>query len=100
MLILLGITFLSFFMMHIAGSDVVVQKYDNAGITVAQEIIDAERARQGLDKPFLAQYLEWLGKIVKGDKGTSISLKSIMLPSLTLALPPFCKAGGTTPSSP
>ena len=33
--ILLGITFLSFAMMHIAGSDAVVQKYDRAGIAVA-----------------------------------------------------------------
>lgn len=69
--ILLGITFLSFSMMHIAGSDVIEQKYDNAGITVAKEIIDAERAKLGLDKPFLAQYFDWLGKIVTGDMGTS-----------------------------
>lgn len=69
--ILLGITFLSFSMMHIAGSDVIEQKYDNAGITVAKEIIDAERAKLGLDKPFLAQYFDWLGKIVKGDMGVS-----------------------------
>lgn len=85
--ILLGITFLSFSMMHIAGSDVVVQKYDNAGITVAQEIIDAERARLGLDKPFLAQYLEWLGKIVKGDMGTSFVSGKNVFDSFIVKLP-------------
>lgn len=85
--ILLGITFLSFSMIHIAGSDVVVQKYDNAGITVAQEIIDAERARLGLDKPFLAQYLEWLGKIVKGDMGTSFVSGKNVFDSFIVKLP-------------
>lgn len=85
--ILLGITFLSFSMIYIAGSDVVVQKYDNAGITVAQEIIDAERARLGLDKPFLAQYLEWLGKIVKGDMGTSFVSGKNVFDSFIVKLP-------------
>lgn len=85
--ILLGITFLSFSMIHIAGSDVVVQKYDNAGITVAQEIIDAERARLGLDKPFLVQYLEWLSKIVKGDMGTSFVSGKNVFDSFIVKLP-------------
>lgn len=85
--ILLGITFLSFSMIHIAGSDVVVQKYDNAGITVAQEIIDAERARLGLDKPFLVQYLEWLSKIVKGDMGTSFVSGKKVFDSFIVKLP-------------
>lgn len=85
--ILLGITFLSFSMMHIAGSDVIVQKYDNAGITVAQDIIDAERAKLGLDKPFLAQYLEWLGKIAKGDMGTSFVSGKNVFDSFIVKLP-------------
>lgn len=50
--ILLGITFLSFAMMHVAGSDVVTQLYTNRGVEVSQEIIDAKRAELGLDKPF------------------------------------------------
>lgn len=85
--ILLGITFLSFSMMHIAGSDVIVQKYDNAGITVSQDIIDAERAKLGLDKPFLAQYLEWLGKIAKGDMGTSFVSGKNVFDSFIVKLP-------------
>ena len=40
--ILLGITFLSFAMMHVAGSDVVTQLYTNRGVEVSQEIIDAK----------------------------------------------------------
>ncbi|MGM9571814.1 MAG: nickel ABC transporter permease [bacterium] len=69
--ILLGITFLSFAMMRLAGSDVIVQKFDNLGMTVSQEVIDSARAELGLDKPFLVQYFIWLKNLLQGDMGTS-----------------------------
>ena len=68
--ILLGITFLSFAMMRIAGSDAITELYGDKG-AVSQEILDARRAQLGLDKPFLTQYLSWLGGILTGDMGTS-----------------------------
>jgi peptide/nickel transport system permease protein len=69
--ILLAITFLSYGMMRIAGSDVVEQKMENTGETVSQEIIDAAREELGLDKPFVVQYFSWLGNLLRGDMGTS-----------------------------
>lgn len=69
--ILLAITFLSFGMMRLAGSDVVEQKLENTGSSVSQEVVDAARAELGLDKPFLTQYVTWLGKLLTGDMGTS-----------------------------
>lgn len=69
--ILLGITFLSFALMHMAGSDVVSQLYTNRGVEVSQEIIDAKKAELGLDQPFLNQYLTWLGGMLTGDMGIS-----------------------------
>ncbi len=69
--ILLAITFLSYGMMRIAGSDVVEQKMENTGETVSQEIIDAAREELGLDKPFVVQYFTWLGNLLRGDMGTS-----------------------------
>lgn len=69
--ILVGITFLSFAFMRLAGSDAVIQKYDQAGLVVAQEIIDAERAQLGLDQPFLVQYIAWLKGVLRGDMGVS-----------------------------
>lgn len=69
--ILLGITFLSFAMMHVAGSDAVTELYTNRGTEVSQEIIDARRAELGLDKPFLIQYFSWLGGMLIGDMGQS-----------------------------
>lgn len=69
--ILLAITFLSYGMMRIAGSDVIEQKMENTGETVSQEIIDAAREELGLDKPFVVQYFSWLGNLLRGDMGTS-----------------------------
>lgn len=69
--ILFGITFLSFAMMRLAGSDAVIQKFDNLGMAVSQEVIDSARAKLGLDKPFLVQYFIWLKNLLQGDMGTS-----------------------------
>ena len=69
--ILLAITFLSYGMMRIAGSDVVEQKMENTSGTVSQEMIDSAREELGLDKPFVVQYFTWLGNLLRGDMGTS-----------------------------
>ena len=68
--VVLGITFLSFAMMRIAGSDAVMELYGDKG-AVAQEIIEAKRAELGLDQPFLIQYGSWLKGLLTGDMGTS-----------------------------
>ena len=68
--VLIGITFLSFAMMRMAGSDAITELYGDKG-AVAQEIVDARRAELGLDKPFLTQYVTWLGGMLTGDMGTS-----------------------------
>jgi peptide/nickel transport system permease protein len=69
--ILFAITFLSYGMMRLAGSDVVEQKMENTDGTVSQEMIDAAREELGLDKPFIVQYVTWLGKLAQGDMGVS-----------------------------
>lgn len=69
--VLIGITFLSFAMMRMAGSDAIEELYSNTGSMVAQEVIDAKRAELGLDRPFLIQYFSWLGSMLRGDMGSS-----------------------------
>ena len=69
--ILLAITFLSFGMMRIAGSDVVEQKMENTSGDISQEVVDAARAELGLDKPFYIQYFVWLGNLLRGNMGDS-----------------------------
>ncbi len=68
--VLFGITFLSFALMHMAGSDAVQELYADKG-AVAQDIIDAKRTELGLDQPFFTQYLTWLSGMLTGDMGVS-----------------------------
>ena len=69
--VLIGITFLSFAMMRLAGGDAVTYMYENAGSAVSQEVIDNAKAEYGLDKPFLVQYATWFAGMVTGDMGES-----------------------------
>ena len=55
--ILFVITFLSFAMMRLAGSDVVLQSMERTGMAASDAVVAAARAELGLDKPFLTQYL-------------------------------------------
>lgn len=85
--ILLVITFLSFGMMRLAGSDAVLQKMENTGMIVSQEVMDKARAELGLDKPFLTQYFVWLGNLLHGDMGTSYISEKAVFPAFISKLP-------------
>jgi peptide/nickel transport system permease protein len=69
--ILLIITFLSYGMMRLAGSDAILMKFRNTGTVASKEVLAAARAELGLDKPFLLQYFTWLNDLLHGDMGTS-----------------------------
>ena len=69
--ILFVITFLSFAMMRLAGSDGVLQSMERTGMAASDAVVAAARAELGLDKPFLTQYFTWLGKLLHGDMGRS-----------------------------
>lgn len=85
--ILLAITFLSFGMMRLAGSDAVLQKMENTGAVVSQEVIDAAREELGLDQPFLTQYFVWLGNLLRGDMGRSYVSGREVFPYFVSKLP-------------
>ncbi len=69
--VLIGITFLSFGMMRLAGGDAVTYMYENAGVAVSQEIIDEAKEEYGLNDPFLVQYARWFAGMITGDMGKS-----------------------------
>jgi len=85
--ILFGITFLSFLLMYLAGSDAVTEMYTNRGVEVAQEIIDEKKAALGLNLPFFQQYLNWLWNMLHGNMGTSYVTGEEVLSSFLRKLP-------------
>jgi len=85
--ILFGITFLSFLLMYMAGSDAVTEMYSNRGVEVAQEIIDERKAALGLNLSFGEQYLNWLWAMLHGDMGISFVTGENVLTAFLRKLP-------------
>ncbi|WP_303691925.1 ABC transporter permease [Megamonas hypermegale] len=69
--ILLGITLLSFGLMHTVAGDAIDVMEANRGTVLSEEAKDRLRSELNLDKPFLVQYGIWLKDMVSGDMGTS-----------------------------
>lgn len=69
-LLVLGITGLTFLLIHSASGDAVDLLYDNA--TGASEAVkEAARDQLGLNDPLLIQYVKWMIHIIQGDFGVS-----------------------------
>lgn len=69
--ILLGITLLSFGLMHTVAGDAIDVMEANRGTVLSEETKERLRSELNLDKPFLVQYGIWLKDMVSGDMGTS-----------------------------
>ena len=86
--VLLGISFITFALVMLAPGDVVRQMIaGNEDIIVSQAEIDALRAELGLDKPFFFQYLDWLGRALQGNLGFSYMVKKPVVEELFECLP-------------
>ena len=87
-LVLLGISFITFCLVMLAPGDPVRQMIaGNEDIVVSQVEIDALRHELGLDQPFLMQYLSWLGRMLHGNFGFSFMMKKPVLDAVLEALP-------------
>ncbi len=72
-LILLGVAFVTFFLLFVLPADPVRQI---AGRSATAETVENIRQQLGLDKPFLVQFFRYLGGLVQGDLGRSYLQKS------------------------
>ena len=87
-LVLLGISFITFSLVMLAPGDVARQMIaGNEDIIVSQAEIDALRKELGLDKPFFFQYLDWLGRALQGNLGFSFMVKTPVVDELMHRLP-------------
>ena len=69
--VLLGTTFLIYFMVFAMPGDPVVALFGDK--TPPPQVLEAVREQYHLDQPFIVQYLLFLGGIFRGDFGTSFS---------------------------
>ncbi|MEM7245124.1 MAG: ABC transporter permease [Acidobacteriota bacterium] len=90
--ILLGVTFITFFLLNVFGGDPVAARL---GKSASPEDLAALRAKHGLDQPLPAQYFRYLGEIARFDFGRSFLtdepvrqiLGRSIGPSLSITLP-------------
>lgn len=82
----LGVTLISFLIAHAVPADPIVS---NLGQQASQrpEIVQAFKEKWGLDRPLHVQYLVFLGKLLRGDLGTSINTRRAITKDLAQFLP-------------
>ncbi|MBQ8305655.1 MAG: ABC transporter permease [Blautia sp.] len=90
-IVLIGISFLTFFLTYLAPGDPATAMYEAAGVTPTEEMLENTRKSMGLDKPFLVQYGVWVGKCLHGDFGESYSKNQPVLKLLIEKLPATLK---------
>ncbi len=84
-LILLGISFITFFLLYVLPADPVRQI---AGRSATAETVESIRAELGLDQPFLVQYGRYLAGLVQGDLGRSYLQRTEVAELIASRLPP------------
>lgn len=90
-IVLFGISFLTFALTYMAPGDPVRAMYAASGTIPSEEILDQTRETLGLNEPFLVQYLNWLTDCLHGDFGTSYSLNRPVADLLLARLWPTLK---------
>jgi peptide/nickel transport system permease protein len=88
--ILVILSFFVFALLYIAPGDPAEKRLVSQGVAVTKEVLDAERERLGLFKPFLVRYGEWLSCVVRGDFGTSFKDDMPVAPKLSAGLKNTC----------
>lgn len=73
LIVLFGISFLTFLLTYLAPGDPAQAMYEAAGILPTEQQLASAREAMGLDKPFFVQYGSWILGVLRGDLGTSFS---------------------------
>lgn len=87
LILLVGITFLSFLLSWLSPGDAAERMLKKSGMVVTEEQLEAKREELGIDQPLLVQYKNWLVKLCKGDLGTSYKSKKEVVQELAKNLP-------------
>ena len=90
-IVLIGISFLTFLLTFLSPGDPVRNMYISMGMVPDEEIIAETREAMGLNDPFLTQYFRWLGNCCKGDFGTSFSWNKPVVQLLATRIWPTLK---------
>ena len=91
LIVLLGISILTFLLTYLSPGDPVRNMYASSGIMPTEELIQKTRDEMGFNDPFATQYFRWIGNCLKGDFGKSYSLNKPVVELLKQRLWPTLK---------
>ena len=94
--VLLGVTFLTFMITQAAPSDAAEMKYVSMGMMPSSELLEKTREEMGLNDPVLIQYGRWLGNVLHGDLGESSKFGESVWTQMTRKLPMTLKLAGVS----
>lgn len=95
-IVILGVSFLTFLVTQAAPSDPAEMSYISRGIAPTDEQLEAARKEMGLNEPFIVQYWNWLVKLLHGDLGESYNNGNSIMEEMTRKLPQTIKLAGFT----
>ena len=75
LIVLFGVSFLTFCLIYIAPGDPAQVMLTESGFIPTPELLAHTRAELGVDKPFYIQYWKWLFGVLQGNFGKSYSLR-------------------------
>ena len=94
--VLLGVTFLTFMITQATPSDAAEMKYVSMGRMPSTELLEKTREEMGLNDPVLIQYGRWLGNVLHGDLGESSKFGESVWTQMTRKLPMTLKLAGVS----
>jgi len=81
-LVALAVSLIAFLLLRLSGDPAIAI----AGEGAREADIEMVRATYGFDRPLVVQYAEWIGKLLRGDLGTSIYFKTEVGPLIVSKL--------------
>ena len=94
--VLLGVTFLTYMITQATPSDAAEMKYVSMGMMPSTELLEKTREEMGLNDPVLIQYGRWLGNVLHGDLGESSKFGESVWTQMTRKLPMTLKLAGVS----
>ena len=94
--VLLGVTFLTFMITQATPRDAAEMKYVSMGMMPSTELLEKTREEMGLNDPVLIQYGRWLGNVLHGDLGESSKFGESVWTQMTRKLPMTLKLAGVS----
>ncbi len=91
LIVLIGISFLTFLLTYMSPGDPVRNMYTASGIVPTESELNEAREALGFNDPFIVRYGKWVGNCLRGDFGESFSMNKPVADLLLARLWPTLK---------